>query len=59
MCMRALPACMSVQHIMSGVPGSQKSVLDSQEFQTGVTYTMWVLGTESGSSGKAASVLNH
>ena len=50
---------MSVQHIMSGVPGSQKSVLDSQEFQTGVTYTMWVLGTESGSSGKAASVLNH
>ena len=38
MCMRALPACMSVQHIMSGVPGSQKSVLDSQEFQTGVSY---------------------
>ena len=58
MCMRALPACMSVQHIMSGVPGSQKSVLDSQEFQTGVTYHVGA-GTESGSSGKAASVLNH
>lgn len=55
-----MPACVHVQHIMPGTPEGRRGLQDPLELE--LEAAVWpdvVLGTEPGSSERAANALNH
>lgn len=58
--MDVLLICMPAYHMYAWYRGDQKRVLDSSKLELQVLVsTMWVLGLETRSSGRAVSSLNH
>lgn len=58
--MDVLLICMPAYHMYASYHGDQKRVLDSSKLELQVLVsTMWVLGLETRSSGRAVSSLNH
>lgn len=58
--MDVLLICMPAYHMYALYHGDQKRVLDSSKLELQVLVsTMWVLGLETRSSGRAVSALNH